>query len=42
MDGRPVKAMLEELERLDADHRVHRFANVVDFSDMLRQMGLEI
>ena len=33
--------MLEELERLEADHPVYRFANLVDFSSMFRQMDLE-
>jgi hypothetical protein len=33
--------MLEGLERLDADHRVYRFAVMINFSDTLRQMGLD-
>jgi RES domain len=33
--------MLEELQRRGADHRVYRFANLVDFSGMLEQMDLE-
>jgi hypothetical protein len=33
--------MLDGLEIFEADHPVYRFANVVDFSDMLRQMGLD-
>jgi hypothetical protein len=33
--------MLEGFEFLQADHPIYRFANVVDFSDMLREMDLE-
>jgi hypothetical protein len=33
--------VLEELQRYEADHRVYRFANLVDFSGMLQQMGLD-
>jgi RES domain len=33
--------MLEELRRLHVDDRVYRFANLVDFSGMLRQMDFQ-
>ncbi len=33
--------MLEELERLEVDHRVYRFVTLVDFSGMLEEMDLD-
>jgi hypothetical protein len=33
--------MLEDVPIFQADHRIYRFANVTNFEDMLREMGLE-
>ena len=40
MDGWPLR-MLEGIRILQADHRVFRFANAVDFEDMLSAMGFD-